>query len=112
MAYSILLSQLIATLIHYLCTVALPGLADRSAFLEWVYFANHLHPVFVLYMRHALMFKMAVKLTVICLFDISCNSTQAPYFNTYIVFICIKAAWAHIYPGLKYTTGSIMQQNK
>ena len=40
LAYSILLAQLIATLIHYPCTVALPGLADWSAFLERV-FANH-----------------------------------------------------------------------
>ena len=36
LAYSILLPQLIAMLIHYPCTVALPGLADWSAFLEWV----------------------------------------------------------------------------
>ena len=36
LAYSILLVQLIATLIHYPCTVALTGLADRSAFLELV----------------------------------------------------------------------------
>ena len=35
--YSILLSQLIATLIHYPCVVALPGLADWSAFLELVF---------------------------------------------------------------------------
>ena len=34
MAYSVLLAQLIATLIHYPCTVALPDLADWSAFLE------------------------------------------------------------------------------
>ena len=33
LAYSILLAQLIATLIHYPCTVALAGLADWSAFL-------------------------------------------------------------------------------
>ena len=32
LAYSILLPQLIATLIHYPCTVALPGLAAWSAF--------------------------------------------------------------------------------
>ena len=32
-AYSILLSQVIAALIHYPCTVALPGLADWSVFL-------------------------------------------------------------------------------
>ena len=36
MVFYLLLPQLIATLIHYLCTVALPGLADWSAFLEWV----------------------------------------------------------------------------
>ena len=36
LAYSILLAQLIATLIHYPCTVALTGLADWSAFLELV----------------------------------------------------------------------------
>ena len=36
LAYSILLPQLIATLIHYLCTVALPGLADWSAFADHV----------------------------------------------------------------------------
>ena len=36
-AYSILLLQLIATLIiNYPCTVGLPGLADWSAFLEQV----------------------------------------------------------------------------
>ena len=29
-----LLTQLMAILIHHLCTVALPGLADWSAFLE------------------------------------------------------------------------------
>ena len=34
LAYSILLSQLIATLIHYLCTVVLLGLADWSTFLK------------------------------------------------------------------------------
>ena len=32
----ILLAQLIATLIHYPCTVALPGLVGWSAFLELV----------------------------------------------------------------------------
>ena len=31
-----LLAQLIATLIHYPCTVAIPGLAVWSAFLEWI----------------------------------------------------------------------------
>ena len=36
LAYIILLAQLIDTLIHYLCTVALTGLADWSAFLELV----------------------------------------------------------------------------
>ena len=36
LTYSILLAQLIATLIHYPCTVVLPGLADWSVFLEWV----------------------------------------------------------------------------
>ena len=36
LAYSILLAQLIATLIQHPCTVALPGLADWSAFLEQV----------------------------------------------------------------------------
>ena len=35
LAYSILLQQLIATLIHYPYTVALPALANWSAFLEW-----------------------------------------------------------------------------
>ena len=35
-AYSILLAQLIATLIHYPCTVALTGLTDWSAFLKTV----------------------------------------------------------------------------
>ena len=36
LAYFILLAQLVDTLIHYPCTVALPGLADWSvwAFLE------------------------------------------------------------------------------
>ena len=34
LAYSILLAQLIITLINYQCTVALPGLADWSAFLR------------------------------------------------------------------------------
>ena len=34
--YFILFSQLIATLIYYPCTVALPGLADWSAFLKSV----------------------------------------------------------------------------
>ena len=33
-AYLILLTQLIAMLIHYPCTFALPGLTDWSAFLE------------------------------------------------------------------------------
>ena len=37
LAYSILLLQLIATLIHCPCTVTLPGLADWSSFLEQVY---------------------------------------------------------------------------
>ena len=36
LAYSILLAQLITTLIHCPCTVALTGLADWSAFLELV----------------------------------------------------------------------------
>ena len=36
LAYYILLAQLIATLIHYPCIVALTGLDDWSAFLEWV----------------------------------------------------------------------------
>ena len=36
LAYSILLAQLIATLIHCPCTVALTGLADWSAYLELV----------------------------------------------------------------------------
>ena len=40
LAYSTLLPQLIATLIHYLCTVALPGLADWSAFLEMAIATN------------------------------------------------------------------------
>ena len=31
-----LFPQLTPILIHYLCTVALPGLADWPAFLEWV----------------------------------------------------------------------------
>ena len=35
-SYFILFAQLIATLIHYPCTVALPGFADWSSFLEWV----------------------------------------------------------------------------
>ena len=34
LAYFILLPQLIATLIHHPCTIALPGLADWSALLE------------------------------------------------------------------------------
>ena len=34
--YSVLLAQLIATLIHYPCTVVLMGLVDWSAFLELV----------------------------------------------------------------------------
>ena len=34
--YFILLAQLIATLVHYPYTVALPGLADLTAFLEQV----------------------------------------------------------------------------
>ena len=33
-AYSILLAQLMATLIHYTFTLSLPGLVDWSAFLE------------------------------------------------------------------------------
>ena len=33
-SYFILLSQLIATLIHYLCTIALSGLTDRFVFRE------------------------------------------------------------------------------
>ena len=37
LAYFILLAQLIATLIHYPCTVALPDLADWSAFLEQIF---------------------------------------------------------------------------
>ena len=37
LAYFILSPQLIATLIHYLCTIALPGLADWSALLEPVW---------------------------------------------------------------------------
>ena len=37
LAYSILLAQLVATLINYPCTVVLPGLADWYAFLEWFY---------------------------------------------------------------------------
>ena len=40
LANCILLVQLIATLIHYPCTVALIGLADWSAFLELV-LPNH-----------------------------------------------------------------------
>ena len=40
LAYSILLAQLIPTLKHYPCTVALPGLADWFPFLGWV-FVNH-----------------------------------------------------------------------
>ena len=36
LAYSILLAQLIATLIHCPCTVALTGPADLSAFLKLV----------------------------------------------------------------------------
>ena len=36
LAYSILLAQAIATLIHYPCTVVLMGLVDWSAFLELV----------------------------------------------------------------------------
>ena len=36
LTYSISLAQLMDTLIHYPCTVALPGLADWSAFLELV----------------------------------------------------------------------------
>ena len=36
------LAQLIATLIHYPCTVAIPGLAAWSAFLAD--FANHVKP--------------------------------------------------------------------
>ena len=36
-----ILAQLIATLIHYPCTVALPGLADWSAFLYRAGFANY-----------------------------------------------------------------------
>ena len=40
LAHSILLAQLIATLIHYPCTVALTGLADWSAFSR-AGFANH-----------------------------------------------------------------------
>ena len=36
LAHSILLAQLIATLIHYPYTVALTGLVDWSAFLELV----------------------------------------------------------------------------
>ena len=36
LAYSILLAQLIASLIHYPCTVALTGLTDWSAFLELI----------------------------------------------------------------------------
>ena len=36
LAYSILFPQLIATLLYYSCTFAIPGLADWAAFLEWV----------------------------------------------------------------------------
>ena len=36
LAYSILLAQLIVSLIRYPCTVVLTGLADWSAFLELV----------------------------------------------------------------------------
>ena len=36
LAYSILLTQLMATLIHYTYTEALPGLVDWSAFPEQV----------------------------------------------------------------------------
>ena len=36
LAYFILLAQLIATLIHYPCNVALTGLAEWSAFLELI----------------------------------------------------------------------------
>ena len=44
MAYSILLAQLIATLIHYPCTVALTALADWSALIFYRdSFANHMH---------------------------------------------------------------------
>ena len=35
-AYSILLAQLMATLVHYTYTVPLPGLVNWSAFLEQV----------------------------------------------------------------------------
>ena len=43
LAYSISLAQLIATLIHYLCTVAFIGLADWSAFLEQVLLSMQRH---------------------------------------------------------------------
>ena len=36
LANCIFLAQLIATLIHYPCTVAILGLADWSAFLQWI----------------------------------------------------------------------------
>ena len=36
LAYSIILAELIATLVHYTYTVQLPGLVDWSAFLEQV----------------------------------------------------------------------------
>ena len=43
LAYSILLAQLIPTLIHYSCTVALAGLADWSAFLGLVLLTMSIH---------------------------------------------------------------------
>ena len=41
LAYSILLAQIITTLKHYPCTVALTGLAEWFAFLYRASFADH-----------------------------------------------------------------------